>query len=197
MAKVRYALLASGASFSCKVFDQLKQAGAIPDLVVLPEFAPSTIDAASISGVIATAEPPGFVRMLASCPLAYAPKVNQFNLVEIIKQHNIDLVLIACWPYLIDRSVFNALASWVNMHPSLLPAYPGANPIEAQLAAAKAEFGVSLHLLNDYFDQGEVIAQQQVVVDPGEASKQLLEQLCAQTGVKLFTRMLTEYSPKK
>lgn len=54
----------------------------------------------------------------------------------------------------------------VNVHPSLLPAFPGARAIEDALAAGVAVTGVTVHLVDEGLDSGPVLEQQPVAVEP-------------------------------
>lgn len=61
----------------------------------------------------------------------------------------------------------------INVHPSLLPAFPGAHAIEDTLAAGATETGVSVHLVDDGVDTGHVIEQERVPVHYGETADAL------------------------
>jgi phosphoribosylglycinamide formyltransferase-1 len=52
----------------------------------------------------------------------------------------------------------------VNVHPSLLPAFPGAHAVEEQLAAGVAESGATVHLVDEGVDSGPILAQERVPV---------------------------------
>jgi len=56
----------------------------------------------------------------------------------------------------------------VNVHPSLLPEFPGARAIDEALAAGVETTGVTVHLVDEGLDTGPVIAQEQVPVEPRE-----------------------------
>lgn len=56
----------------------------------------------------------------------------------------------------------------VNVHPSLLPAFPGARAIEDAVAAGVETTGVTVHLVDEGLDTGVVIRQEPVPVDPAE-----------------------------
>jgi phosphoribosylglycinamide formyltransferase-1 len=56
----------------------------------------------------------------------------------------------------------------VNVHPSLLPQFPGARAIEDALAAGVDTTGVTVHIVDEGLDTGQVIAQEQVPVEPRE-----------------------------
>jgi phosphoribosylglycinamide formyltransferase-1 len=56
----------------------------------------------------------------------------------------------------------------VNVHPSLLPAFPGARPLEDALAAGVETTGVTVHVVDDGIDSGPVLRQEPVPVQPAE-----------------------------
>ena len=56
----------------------------------------------------------------------------------------------------------------VNVHPSLLPEFPGAHAIEDALAAGVATTGVTVHYVDEGIDTGAVIRQEPVPVEPRE-----------------------------
>jgi len=61
----------------------------------------------------------------------------------------------------------------MNVHPSLLPAFPGLRAVEEALAAGVAETGATVHFLDDGVDTGPVIAQERVRVLPGDTAETL------------------------
>jgi phosphoribosylglycinamide formyltransferase-1 len=56
----------------------------------------------------------------------------------------------------------------VNVHPSLLPRFPGAHAVEDQLAAGVAETGATVHLVDAGVDSGPILAQERVAVLDGD-----------------------------
>jgi phosphoribosylglycinamide formyltransferase 1 len=54
----------------------------------------------------------------------------------------------------------------VNVHPSLLPAFPGARAVEEALAAGVTTTGVTVHLVDEGLDTGPVVRQEPVPVEP-------------------------------
>jgi phosphoribosylglycinamide formyltransferase-1 len=58
--------------------------------------------------------------------------------------------------------------SVVNVHPSLLPAFPGAHAVEEQLAAGVAESGATVHLVDEGIDSGPILAQERVPILAGD-----------------------------
>jgi phosphoribosylglycinamide formyltransferase-1 len=67
----------------------------------------------------------------------------------------------------------------VNVHPSLLPAFPGAHAVEEQLAAGVPESGATVHLVDEGVDSGPVLAQERVPVLAGDTAETLHERIKA------------------
>jgi phosphoribosylglycinamide formyltransferase-1 len=61
----------------------------------------------------------------------------------------------------------------INVHPSLLPAFPGTRAVEEALAARVGETGVTVHFVDEGIDTGPVIAQEPVPVLPRDTRETL------------------------
>lgn len=61
----------------------------------------------------------------------------------------------------------------VNIHPSLLPAWPGANAIQRAFEAGEERFGVSVHFVDEGMDSGALIAQDEIRKKSGEGLEEL------------------------
>ncbi len=93
-----------------------------------------------------------------------------------LAEHSVDLVVCAGYMHLLTPT-FLARFPVVNVHPSLLPAFPGMHAIEDALAAGVAETGVTVHFVDEGVDTGPVIAQEAVPVHPGETAETLRARL--------------------
>ena len=67
----------------------------------------------------------------------------------------------------------------VNSHPSLLPQYPGAHAVRDAIEANATVTGCTVHFIDHGVDTGEIIAQAQVEVQPGESEAELHERIKA------------------
>lgn len=67
----------------------------------------------------------------------------------------------------------------LNVHPSLLPAFPGARAVDDALAAGVRETGVTVHLVDEGIDTGPVVAQERVPILEDDTRETLLERLHA------------------
>ena len=67
----------------------------------------------------------------------------------------------------------------LNIHPSLLPQFPGRDAIGQALAAGVAETGCTVHLVNEEIDSGDILAQEKVPVLPGDTHTTLVARVNA------------------
>ena len=89
-------------------------------------------------------------------------------------EHGVGLVVCAGYMHLL-RPAFLARfpARVVNVHPALLPAFPGAHAVEEALAAGATETGATVHLVDEGVDTGAVLRQEAVAVLPGDTPETL------------------------
>ncbi|HLX20862.1 MAG TPA: phosphoribosylglycinamide formyltransferase [Gaiellaceae bacterium] len=65
----------------------------------------------------------------------------------------------------------------VNVHPSLLPEFPGMHAVEEQLAAGVSESGATVHIVDEGVDSGPVLAQERVPVLPDDTAETLHDRI--------------------
>ena len=89
-----------------------------------------------------------------------------------------DVIVLAGYLRLIGPAVLAAFAGRIlNVHPSLLPSFPGLHGIRDALAAGVAVTGVTVHLVDATLDGGPIVAQEAVPVLPGDDEASLLERI--------------------
>lgn len=102
-----------------------------------------------------------------------------------VASHPLDIVLAACFPFRLPNWLLG-LPSFgcLNLHPSLLPAYRGPTPLFWQLRAGLSNGGITLHVMNEELDAGDIIAQESLALPPGITSTGANRQL-AEVGGRL------------
>ena len=84
-----------------------------------------------------------------------------------LEEHGVELVVLAGYMHLLTAPFLRRFPERiVNVHPSLLPAFPGAHAIRDALAAGVETTGVTVHLVDEGLDTGPVIVQEEVPVEP-------------------------------
>jgi phosphoribosylglycinamide formyltransferase-1 len=80
----------------------------------------------------------------------------------------------------------------VNIHPSLLPKYPGLDTHSRAIAAGDAMAGCSVHVVTEEVDAGEVLGQVEVPIEPGDDAR-ALEERVREAEHRLYPRVLREF----
>lgn len=110
-----------------------------------------------------------------------------------IIQAKADIMLVVAYGELIPEKVLNIprLGS-VNIHPSLLPRYRGASPIQHALLHLDQITGVTWIEMNKRMDAGPVVAQKEISIDPGDTAKTLSQKL-SELAAQLTPDVLLRY----
>ena len=95
-----------------------------------------------------------------------------------LEGHGVEVVVCAGYMQLLTEG-FLARFPCLNVHPSLLPAFPGLDAVGQALAAGVEETGVTIHFLDAGVDTGPVIAQERIVIEPGDTVESLYERIRA------------------
>jgi phosphoribosylglycinamide formyltransferase-1 len=101
------------------------------------------------------------------------------DLLDLLKKHRIDLVVLAGYLKRIPSKVIREYSGrMINIHPALLPAFGGegmygARVHEAVIASGAKESGVTVHLVDDDYDRGPIVAQWRIPVEPSDTADKL------------------------
>jgi phosphoribosylglycinamide formyltransferase-1 len=84
-----------------------------------------------------------------------------------LEQHGVELVVLAGFMELLGAPFIRRFAGRIiNVHPSLLPAFPGVRAIEQAIEYGVKQMGVSVHFVDEGVDSGAIILQEAFSVDP-------------------------------
>ncbi|MCU0858498.1 MAG: phosphoribosylglycinamide formyltransferase [Pontiellaceae bacterium] len=101
--------------------------------------------------------------------------------IELIKQHGGDFIALAGFMRIVKPGLLNAFAGRiVNIHPSLLPAFPGLEAGKQALDAGVKETGCTVHFVDSGIDTGPIIVQRKVPVLPDDTVETLMNRIHAQ-----------------
>jgi methionyl-tRNA formyltransferase len=99
-----------------------------------------------------------------------------------------DMICVACFSLLIPSAILKLpCLGCLNVHPSLLPANRGPMPLFWTFREGRATTGVTIHLMDEGMDSGDMLAQETIAVPDGISYDQL-EMQCATQGGKLLAR---------
>jgi phosphoribosylglycinamide formyltransferase-1 len=96
------------------------------------------------------------------------------NVIRLLKNLQVDLIVLAGFLWLVPPTLLKAFPNKIiNLHPALLPKYGGKgmygdNVHKAVLAAGEEESGITIHFVNEQFDEGEILHQSRFKIEPGD-----------------------------
>lgn len=91
---------------------------------------------------------------------------------EWLESKDVELVVLAGYMAILKRAFLEHFPKVINVHPSLLPAFPGLNAIQQAIDAGATTFGVTVHYVDEGVDTGAVISQGSIDLDePGSADE--------------------------
>jgi formyltetrahydrofolate-dependent phosphoribosylglycinamide formyltransferase len=125
------------------------------------------------AGALARAAVHGVPAVVLRAPADSAEWLDQLS------RHSVDLIVLAGYLKLVPSGVIERYRGRIlNIHPALLPAFGGPGMYgrhvhEAVLASGAGESGATVHLVDEEYDRGAVLAQARVPVLPGDTPERL------------------------
>jgi len=128
------------------------------------------------------------------------------DLINVLRSEKVDALVLLGFLWLIPPDIIRAFAGRIlNLHPSLLPDFGGKGMYgmhihEAVVSSGTTRSGITLHLVNEEYDRGPIVAQFALDVRSGESAHELsariheLEQKYVPAAVELFLRNTNPYS---
>jgi phosphoribosylglycinamide formyltransferase 1 len=170
MKKLALGILGSGKGTNCRaILDQISAGNleAEARLVVSDVFDAGILDIAREFGVPNVYLPPGKFRTRLE------PNV-EMELVRLLREAGVELVVLAGFMRLLKEPMLGAYPGRIiNIHPSLLPKFPGIESWKQALEAGEKITGCSVHYVDAGIDSGEIIAQRKVPVLPADTPESL------------------------
>jgi phosphoribosylglycinamide formyltransferase 1 len=111
-----------------------------------------------------------------------------------LEEHGVELVVLAGYMHLLTEPFLRRFPERiVNVHPSLLPAFPGAHAIRDAIAAGADPTGVTVHYVDKGLDSGPVLAQEPVPLEP----RATLEERIHAVEHRLLPRVVRDLCPAR
>jgi phosphoribosylglycinamide formyltransferase 1 len=170
MSKLALGILGSGKGSNCRAILEQIRAGKLaaePRLIVSDALDGGILDIAREFGVTNAYLPPGKFRTRLE------PAV-EIELVKMLEEAGVELVVLAGFMRVLKEPMLDAFPSRIiNLHPSLLPKYPGVEAWTQALAAGEKVTGCTVHYVDARIDSGEIIAQREVPIWPNDTPESL------------------------
>ncbi|MDD2793583.1 MAG: phosphoribosylglycinamide formyltransferase [Sediminibacterium sp.] len=110
---------------------------------------------------------------------------SQNSCVSVLKEHQIDFIILAGFLWKVPDALVNAYrGKIVNIHPALLPKYGGKGMYgmrvhEAVIQAGETESGITIHHVDEHYDEGAIIFQAKCPIEPGDTPEILAQKVHA------------------
>ena len=125
-------------------------------------------------------------------PIYQPERARKLNFVRTLKDLAPDVIVVAAFGQLLPQTVLDIPpCGTINLHPSLLPKYRGAAPIQWALINGETETGVTLMLLDAGEDTGGIICAERILIKDTDTALTLTEQL-ATLGAKQLVQVLSK-----
>ena len=106
-------------------------------------------------------------------PHIHIPHKDEDLMIRTIRAFHPDLIVLAGYMRILSSRFVGSFDRIINVHPSLLPKYKGANAIEQALDSGDDMTGVTVHYVTEELDSGEIILQSPVPIMPEDDIKSL------------------------
>ena len=109
-------------------------------------------------------------------------KARDLAMAKTLRMHDVELVVCAGYDAILERAFTRQFAGRIiNIHPSLLPEFAGTmDAIAMALESGAAETGCTVHLVTDDVDQGPILGQRRVAVQPDDTVESLRARIQAE-----------------
>lgn len=108
--------------------------------------------------------------------------------IDLFSRYQPDLLCVACFSLYIPRSILTLpRLGCLNVHPSLLPANRGPDPLFWTFRNGQRETGITIHMMDEGLDSGPIVTQERIAVPDGITYRQL-EAECAALGGELLAQ---------
>jgi methionyl-tRNA formyltransferase len=130
-------------------------------------------------------------------PVFQPEQVKDQDFLDIIYKLNPEMIAVAAFGRILPKTIIDfPPLNCLNIHPSLLPKYRGAAPINWAIIRGEAKTGVTIMLMDEGMDSGDILLQQEVAIGPAESYGELHDRLAA-AGASLLLEAIDRMSEGK
>src|SRR2546430_17326031 len=189
MRRLPIGILGSGKGTNCRVILERIRSGylaAEARLVVSDVLDAPILDIAREFGVAHAYLPPGRFRTRLD------PAIEE-QLVQMLRDGGVELVVLAGFMRVLHEPMLKAFRRRIiNIHPSLLPKFPGLESWKQALVAGETVTGCTVHYIDERIDHGQILAQREVRILPNDTPESLHAKIQALEH-KLYPAVIAEF----
>jgi phosphoribosylglycinamide formyltransferase 1 len=170
MKRLPIGILGSGKGSNCRAILERIRSGELaaePRLVVSDVLDAPILDIAREFGVANAYLPAGRFRTRLE------PEIEE-QIVQMLRDASVELVILAGFMRVLHEPMLKAFPRRIiNIHPSLLPKFPGLEAWKQALVAGETVTGCTVHYVDEQIDHGGILAQKEVTILPNDTAESL------------------------
>jgi len=127
----------------------------------------------------------------------YQPALLDEKTTEEIKKLKPDIIIVAAYGKILPRQILEVPGfGCLNIHTSLLPKFRGPSPIQNALLMGVKEIGITIFLINEGIDTGDILSQEKIKIGEDDTAESLLQKL-SRLGEELLLKTLPLWIERK
>jgi len=170
MKRLPIGILGSGKGSNCRaILERIRSGDILAEarVVVSDVLDAPILDMAREFGVTNTYLPPGRFRTRLE------PAIED-QLVKMLQDSGVELVVLAGFMRVLHETMLKAFPRRIiNIHPSLLPKFPGLEAWKQALVAGETVTGCTVHYVDEQIDHGQILAQKEIRILPNDTAESL------------------------
>lgn len=170
------------------VLEELEKKRLLPSLVITAPDRPQG------RGMTLTAPPVKEWAQTRDIPVLQPQKLDEETIHALEENGPWDLFVVAAYGMIIPQAIIDLPKKGVlNVHPSLLPRFRGASPIQSQILGDEKMVGITIMLIDAKLDHGPILTQKQIEVSQWPPQASVLEEMLAREGGKLLGEVIPNW----
>ena len=188
MSNIRAAIFASGTGSNFEAIMKANNLGCEIKLLICDQPGALVVEKAKQYNV------PTFVFKASNYPMKQA---YEREILQQLRAKDIQWIFLAGYMRIIGETLLTAYrGKIINIHPSLLPAFPGKDAIRQAVEAGAQKTGVTIHYVDEGIDTGPIISQETLTILPDDTVNSLKERI-QQIEHRLYPKVIKELIAKK
>jgi len=192
MKRLPIGILGSGKGSNCRAILERIRSGdlaAEARLIISDVLEAPILDMAREFGVANAYLPPGRFRTRLELQ-------REVQLAQMLRDAGVKLVILAGFMRVLHEPMLTAFPRRIiNIHPSLLPKFPGLEAWKQALVAGETVTGCTVHYVDERIDHGQILAQKEVKILPNDTSESLHARIQV-TEHELYSAVIAEFCEK-
>jgi methionyl-tRNA formyltransferase len=174
--------------FSVFCLEELSASGILPNLII------TTPDMPNGRGLKLVPTPVKIWAEKNKIPCLTPENLKEQNLLVSLAPETNTLFLVASYGKIIPKNIVELPKhGTLNIHPSLLPKYRGASPLQTQILNDEKEIGTTIMLMDEKMDHGPIISQKKVAIINWPVKTEELKLVLAKASVTIFKEIINDW----